>query len=47
MLQKIENEKNNALAEAAKDVSEEALQQRELEQEDAYQDMLLQQKAKL
>ena len=36
-----ETEKLKALAEAAREVSEETLMQRELDQEDAYQDLLL------
>jgi hypothetical protein len=38
---KADQEKAKALAEAAKDISKEVLEERELGEEDAYQDLLL------
>jgi predicted kinase len=41
----MEEEKRKAIAEAQKEVSQDVLDQREYDQEDAYQDMLLKKKA--
>ena len=43
----MEQEKQKALAEAAKDISADVLLERELAEEEAYQDMLLQEKVNL
>lgn len=42
---KVEEEKKKALAEAAKEVSEEMLMAKEIAEEDTYQDLLLKYKA--
>lgn len=42
---KVEDEKNRAIAEAARDITEETKLQMELDEEDAYQELLLKYKA--
>ena len=42
---KIEQEKQKAIADAQKEISQDVLDQREQDQEDAYQDLLLRKKA--
>ena len=44
---KVEEEKRKALAEAAKDITEDQLLAKEMDEEEAYQDLLLKYKAEL